>query len=92
MRLPFEICMERSIEVHLHVQLGFQSGRLADLVQLLAKSRVLITDLDTDRSLYHLGIPESFAEIAFLVKSRKRKDEVLKELNARGFVVRELVQ
>ena len=36
MWLPFRKEKERDLEVYLHVELGFQSARLADLVQLLA--------------------------------------------------------
>ena len=62
MRLPFRICVDHQIEVDLYVELGFQSGRLADLVQLLARSHAAITDLEPDRSLYHVGMPERFAQ------------------------------
>jgi hypothetical protein len=48
-RLPFRIRIDRQVEVHLHVELGFESGRLADLVELLAHSRILITDLKPNR-------------------------------------------
>jgi hypothetical protein len=91
LRLPFRLRVERQIEVHLAVDLGFQSGRLADLVQLLAQSNVTITDLETDRSLYHLGMPERSAEVSFLVASVWHKNGVLGELSAKGFVTRELV-
>jgi (p)ppGpp synthase/HD superfamily hydrolase len=89
-RLPFRIRTERQIEVHLYVELGFQSGRLADLVQLLAKSDARITDLIPDRSLYHLGMPERSAEVTFLVTSLEHKNGVLRELSTKGFVTREL--
>jgi (p)ppGpp synthase/HD superfamily hydrolase len=90
MRWPFRICYERQIEVHLHVELGFKSGRLADLVQLLARSKVTITDLEPDRSLYHVGMPERSTEVTFLVKTTGHKAEVLGELSAKGFTIREL--
>jgi hypothetical protein len=48
-RLPFRIHIERQVAVHLYVELGFQHGRLADLVQILAESGVTITDLQPDR-------------------------------------------
>jgi hypothetical protein len=89
-RLPFRICVERQVEVRLYVELGFKSGRLADLVQLLAHSNVMITDLKPDQSLYHLGMPEKFAEVTFLVTSLRGKSGVLREFAAKGFVVREL--
>jgi (p)ppGpp synthase/HD superfamily hydrolase len=90
MWLPFRNRVEQLVEVHIHVELGFQSGRLADLVQLLARSRVTITDLEPDRSLYHVGMPERFAEVSFLVKTARHKAEILRELAANGFVVREV--
>jgi (p)ppGpp synthase/HD superfamily hydrolase len=88
-RLPFRLRFERQVEVHLHVELGFESGRLADLVQFLAHSDVTITDLKTDRSMYHLGMPERFAEVTFLVASPRQKDKVLGKLVAKGFTFRE---
>ena len=91
MWLPFRICCVREIEVQLYVELGFQTGRLADLVQLLARSKVTITDLEPDRSLYHVGMPEGNAEVTFLATSARHKNAVLRELSARGFVVREVI-
>lgn len=88
---PFRIRCVREIEVNLAVELGFQSGRLADLVQLLAQSNVTITDLETDRSLYYLGMPERSTAVTFLVTSLKHKDRVLGKLAAKGFAIRELV-
>jgi hypothetical protein len=89
-RLPFRLRIERQVQVNLYVELGFQSGQLAALVQLLAHSDAVITDLKTDRSMYHLGMPERSAEVMFLVRDRRQKDGVLRELSANGFVVREL--
>jgi (p)ppGpp synthase/HD superfamily hydrolase len=89
-RLPFRIRIERQIEVHIYVELGFKSGRLADLVQLLARSKVTITDLEPDRSLYHVGMPERSTEVTFLVKTASHKVEVLRELSSKGFVIREI--
>jgi hypothetical protein len=77
------------VEVHLYVELGFESGRLADLVQLLAHFEVTIKDLKTDRSMYHLGMPERSAEITFLVASLRHKGRVLGKLAAKGFTFRE---
>jgi len=88
-RLPFRLRFKAEIEMHLYVELGFQSGRLADLIQLLAHSDVTITDLKTDRSMYHLGMPERFAEVTFLVASPRHKDKVLGKLAAKGFTFRE---
>jgi hypothetical protein len=64
--LPFRIRCVREIEVHLVVELGFQHGRLADLIQLLAESGVTISGLKPDRSLYHVAMPERSAEVTFL--------------------------
>jgi hypothetical protein len=90
LRLPFRIRAERQIEVRLHVELGFQSGRLADLIQVLARSDTVITDLEPDRSLYHVGMPERSTEVTFLVKTASRKVEVLRELLSKGFAIREI--
>ncbi|HEY2471839.1 MAG TPA: hypothetical protein VGI45_28900 [Terracidiphilus sp.] len=91
MRLPFRIRAERQIEVHLQAQLGLEHGRLADLVQLLARAQAIITDLEPDRTLYHVGMPERFTQVKFLVSSAKHKKEILKEFDVKGFVVRELI-
>lgn len=91
MWLPFRKRAGPRLEIRLRVQLGFEHGRLADLVQLLAHSNVMITDLEPDRSLYHVGMPERFTEVTFLVKSAKHKAEVFRQLTAKGFEVRELV-
>jgi (p)ppGpp synthase/HD superfamily hydrolase len=90
--LPFRNRVEHRVEVHIHVELGFQSGKLADLVQLLARSRATITDLEPDRSLYHVGMPERYTQVMFLVRNAEHKEEVLRELSEKGFVVRELPQ
>jgi hypothetical protein len=90
-RLPFRLRIERQIEVHLAVALGFQHGRLADLIQLLAEARVTITGLEPDRSLYHLGMPERSTEVTFLVTSLRHKNSALRGLSAKGFAIRELV-
>ena len=90
MWLPFQIRVRPEMKVHLHVGLGFESGRLADLVQLLARSGATITDLEPDRSLYHVGMPERSTEVTFLVKTSRHKKEILEALSAKGFIVREL--
>lgn len=89
-RLPFQLRAERQIEVRLYVELGFKSGRLADLVQLLARSKVTITDLEPDRALYHVGMPERSTDVTFLVKTPRQKTEVLRVLSGKGFEVREI--
>ena len=90
MRLPFRIRIERQVTVHLDVELGFESGRLADLVQLLARSGTTITDLLADRSMYHLGMPERSTEVTFLAKNSRHRREILRNLSEHGFRVREL--
>jgi len=90
MWLPLRFRSERQVEVRVHAGLGFEHGRLADLVQFLAHSSATITDLQPDRSLYHIGMPERFAEVTFLVKSAKHKAEIMRELAARGFDAREV--
>jgi hypothetical protein len=90
MQWPLRFRAEQQIEVHLHVGLGFQSGRLADLVQLLARSHAVITDLEPDRSLYHVGMPERFTLVSFLAKTAKHKAKIFAELSARGFDAREV--
>jgi hypothetical protein len=52
---------------------------------------VTITGLKPDRSLYHVGMPERSAEVTFLATSARHKNAILRELSARGFVVREVV-
>jgi len=89
-RFPFRIRIERQVAVHLYVELGFQHGRLTDLVQLLAESGVTITGLNPDRSLYHVGMPERSTEVTFLATSPRHKDRVLGKLAAKGFTFREL--
>lgn len=90
MRWPFRIRAERQIEVRLYVKLEFESRRLADLIQLLAKSRVTITELFPDRSLYQFGMPERSAEVVFLVRNWSHKAEVLRVLSTEGFEIREI--
>ena len=90
MRLPFRIRAKRYVEVQLDVEFEFKSGRLADLVQLLARSQAVITDLEPDRSLYHVGMPERSARVVFLAKTARHKVEILEELAGKGFAIREL--
>jgi (p)ppGpp synthase/HD superfamily hydrolase len=75
-------------KVHLDVQLGYQLGRLADLVQLIARSGALITDLNPDRTHYPLGMGEASTEVSFLAKGRGHAEEILKKLKAAGFLYR----
>lgn len=90
MRWPFRTRAERQIEVRLYVKLEFESRRLADLIQLLAKFRVTITELLPDRSLYQFGMPERSAEVVFLAKDASHKAEILRELSTERFEIREI--
>jgi hypothetical protein len=92
MQLPFRIQIVRRVEVHLVVALGFESPRLGDLIQLLARSAVMITDLVADRSLYRLGLPERSVQLTLLVKDESHKKRILEKLLVHGFEVRESVQ
>ena len=88
--MPIGLGLNRQREVCLHLELGFQSGRLADLVKLLAKAGATITDLEPDRSLYHIGMPERWTKVMFLVKSARHKAEILSALSKEGFLVQEV--
>ena len=88
MRLPFRFRAERQIAVRLHVDLGFQYGRLADLVQFLARSTATITDLKVDRALYDVGMPERFAEVTTLVTGPAHRVRILEALADKGFIRR----
>jgi hypothetical protein len=90
MWIPFRDQVRCRFEVHLHVDFGLQFGRLADLVQLLAKSRALITDLQVDRCLYHYALPEQSAEVKFRVKTARQKADILRELRIDGFIYKEI--
>jgi hypothetical protein len=87
MRLPFQK-QDPPITVRLHVDLGFHSGRLADLIQLLARADAILRDLEADRALYHLGMPERFAEVTLLVADAAHKERILKSLTDQGFTAR----
>jgi hypothetical protein len=91
MQLPFRIQIVRSVEVHITVTLDFEVARLGDLVQILARSAVMITDLIPDRSLYYLGLPERSVQITFLAKDLIHKQRVLERLLLSGFETREIV-
>jgi hypothetical protein len=39
--------------------------------------------------MYHLGMPERFSEVRFLVASPRHKDKVLGKLAAKGFTFQE---
>lgn len=71
---------EYRIEVELEVRLNFQLGRLADLVQILAHSEALITDLDPDRSHYALGMGEATTKVKFRVRDTRHRERVFKAI------------
>lgn len=86
MRALWRLVSDYRLEVRLEVKLDcFQTGRLADLVQLLAHSNVLITDLRPDRSCYHLGLAEPSAEITFRVRDVRHRLRVLDALDGKQF-------
>lgn len=81
----FQFGTEYRVEVELEVRLDFQLGRLADLVQVLAHSDALITDLNPDRSHYALGMGEARASVKFRVRNRVHLERVLKAIRDQGF-------
>jgi hypothetical protein len=86
MRVLWRFFSAYSLEVRLGVKLNcFEARRLADVVQLLAHSGALITDLQPDRSHYHLGLAENYAEITFKVKNPKHRLQVLNALEREQF-------
>jgi hypothetical protein len=90
MQLPFRIEIVRRIEVRVAVKLGFESPRLGDLVQVLARSAVVITDLIPDRSRNALGLPERSVQVTFLTKDEKHKRSVIQRLLAHGYELAEI--
>jgi (p)ppGpp synthase/HD superfamily hydrolase len=68
------------VEVELEVRLNFQLGRLADLVQILAHSDALITNLDPDRSHYALGMGEATTRVKFRVRDTRHRERVFKAI------------
>src|SRR5580698_6508727 len=81
----FRFGTDYRVEVELEVRLNFQLGRLADLVQVLAHSDTLITDLDPDRSHYALGMGEATARVKFRVRNQPHLERVLKAIRAQSF-------
>ena len=81
----FRFGTEYRVEVELEVRLNFQLGRLADLVQALAHSDALITDLNADRSHYALGMGEATARVRFRVRNPPHVERVLKSIRDQGF-------
>jgi threonine dehydratase len=85
MRFFFRFGTEYRVEVTLAVRLNYQLGRLADLIQVLAHSDALITDLDSDRSHYSLGMGGASTGVKFRVRNLDHRDQVLKAIRAQGF-------
>jgi (p)ppGpp synthase/HD superfamily hydrolase len=76
---------EYRVEVELEVRLNYQLGRLADLVQILAHSDALITDLTPDRSHYSLGMGEATTEVKFRVRNKRHREQVFEAIRREGF-------
>jgi (p)ppGpp synthase/HD superfamily hydrolase len=81
----FRFGTDYRVEVELEVQLHYQLGRLADLVQVLARSDVLITDLNPDRSHYSLGIGESSTRVRFRIRNLQHRDLVFESIRDQDF-------
>jgi (p)ppGpp synthase/HD superfamily hydrolase len=81
----FRFGAEYRVEVELEVRLNYQLGRLADLVQVLAHSDALITDLNPDRSHYALGMGEARTMVKYRVRNLHHGDQVLDAIRAQGF-------
>ena len=76
----FRFGMEYRVEVELEVRLNYQLGRLADLVQVLAHSNALITDLNPDRSHYALGMGEATTKVKFRVRDSRHREQVFEAI------------
>jgi (p)ppGpp synthase/HD superfamily hydrolase len=81
----FRFGTDYRVEVELAVKLNFKLGRLADLIQVLAHSDALITDLDPDRSHYSLGLGEAATRVKFRIRNRHHRDQVFKAIRDRDF-------
>jgi hypothetical protein len=73
------------VEVELEVRLNYQLGRLADLVQILAHSSALITDLNPDRTHYPLGMGEATTRVKYRVRNLRHRDNVFEAIRGQGF-------
>lgn len=73
------------IEPELEVRLNYQLGRLADLVQVLAHSDPLITDLNPDRSHYALGMGEAAVRVRFRVRNTPHREQVFEVIREQAF-------
>jgi (p)ppGpp synthase/HD superfamily hydrolase len=85
-RSLFRFGADYRVEIELAVQLNYRLGRLADLVQVLAHSDVLITDLNPDRSHYSLGIGEASTRVRFRVRNLHHRDKVYEAIRGQEFL------
>ena len=76
----FRFGLKYRVEVELEVRLNYQLGRLADLVQVLAHSDALITDLRPHRSHYPLGMGEAKTEVKFRVHDKRHREQVFEAI------------
>jgi (p)ppGpp synthase/HD superfamily hydrolase len=81
----FRFGTEYRVEVELEVRLNYQLGRLADLVQVLAHSGALITDLNPDRSHYPLGMGEATTGVRFRIRDKRHREQVFEAIRGQGF-------
>jgi (p)ppGpp synthase/HD superfamily hydrolase len=81
----FRFGADYRVEVELEVRLNYQLGRLADLVQVLAHSDALITDLNPDRSHYALGMGEATTGVRFRVRDTRHREQVFEAIRGQGF-------
>jgi hypothetical protein len=84
MPFSFQFGTDYRVEVELEVRLNYQLGRLADLVQVLARGEALITDLVPDRSHYSLGMGEGSTTVRFRVRSTRHRELVLDRIREDG--------
>jgi (p)ppGpp synthase/HD superfamily hydrolase len=76
---------EYRVQVELEVRLNYQLGKLADLIQILAHSDALITDLNPDRSHYALGMGEATTRVRFRVRNTRHREQVFGTIRTEGF-------
>jgi (p)ppGpp synthase/HD superfamily hydrolase len=81
----FRFGAEYRVEVELEVRLNYQLGRLADLVQILAHSDALITDLNPDRSRYALGMGEATTTVKFRVRDSRHREQIFETIRGHEF-------
>jgi (p)ppGpp synthase/HD superfamily hydrolase len=81
----FRFGADYRVEVELEVRLNYQLGRLADLIQVLAHSEALITDLTPDRSHYALGMGEATTTLKFRIRDPRHREQVFEAIRSEGF-------